>query len=192
MPPYRGISFVAWPGWPRPSRPSGRSGRTPRRWFRFSTEHTTAVKSLRTTHCRKCWQPTSLLAKRCAQCGNVDLLRFGRGLLEVLAYVVAVGVAAVALAWWALSLGRPASVGSIFGERQFETAANSAGLRRQQDAGNRSAAERCLIHFRIIPVAPHDGMAIAAMEVNAITRQEPSCLSMRHPQPNPSAAGIHR
>lgn len=64
-------------------------------------------------HCRKCWQPISLLTKRCAQCGDVDSFRFGTGVMEVLIYV-AVGAALIGLGWWALfhSPGAIAAMGS--------------------------------------------------------------------------------
>lgn len=57
---------------------------------------------MRKVHCRKCWQPIPLLTKRCDQCGEIDSLRFGKGLIEVFFYV-ALGAAAIGLTWWGVS-----------------------------------------------------------------------------------------
>ena len=54
-------------------------------------------------HCRKCWQPVSRFSRCCDQCGQLDRLRFTKGVIEMSVYV-AVGTAGIALAWFAVSL----------------------------------------------------------------------------------------
>jgi hypothetical protein len=53
-------------------------------------------------HCRRCWQPIPRLSKRCAQCGELDLLRFAKGVVEVLSYG-AIAAAATGLAIWSVA-----------------------------------------------------------------------------------------
>ena len=54
---------------------------------------------MRRVHCRKCWQPNPLLTRRCVHCGDIDPIRFGKGLAELLIYIAG-GAAAIGVTIW--------------------------------------------------------------------------------------------
>ncbi len=57
---------------------------------------------MRQVHCRKCWQLTPLLTRRCAHCGHTDDTRRLLGLAE-LALGILSGAAAIGLFVWIVS-----------------------------------------------------------------------------------------
>lgn len=54
---------------------------------------------MRRVHCRKCWQLTPLLIKRCAHCGDIDKARLFKGRSELL-ICFAGGASVIGLAVW--------------------------------------------------------------------------------------------
>lgn len=57
---------------------------------------------MRRVHCRQCWQAKRLLSRRCVHCGDIDGVRFGRGLAEFLFYLTG-GATAIVVVVWAAS-----------------------------------------------------------------------------------------
>jgi predicted nucleic acid-binding Zn ribbon protein len=53
-----------------------------------------------TIHCRCCWQPISLLAKRCTRCGDLDKCRIRRAIAKLALFLSLAAIVLGVTAWF--------------------------------------------------------------------------------------------